>query len=108
MSTSYSRDDLAHSQDGMIACGYCAIVIDPGYGEMVYLVGLKEGFSFYHLGTCSQGALRDAGLPLPGEPGDSQDEYGSAPADGDAPGFAHLMGFQDMLGEAAETGKVQG
>lgn len=53
---SYSRDELEFSQDDMLECAECGIVIDPG-GEMTYLVGTKEGFFFYHPGRCADVAL---------------------------------------------------
>lgn len=54
----YSRDELRHSEDDMLECAACGIVIDPGT-QLVYLVGAKEGFHFYHQGQCANAALAE-------------------------------------------------
>jgi hypothetical protein len=50
------------SDDGMVTCDGCGIVIDPGYEHMTYLVGLKEGIFLYHAGQCATRALMEADL----------------------------------------------
>jgi hypothetical protein len=55
----YRAEDLRDSQDDMLQCSHCGIVIDPGSG-LVYLVGMKEGFHFYHQGQCADTALAEA------------------------------------------------
>jgi hypothetical protein len=54
-----NAEELERSQDDGLSCESCGILIDPGYGEMTYLVGAKEGFLFYHAGDCAQQALRE-------------------------------------------------
>lgn len=55
----YTRTDLAESID-VLYCAGCGVMIDPGQGLMRYLVGLKEGFFFYHEGRCADAALKVA------------------------------------------------
>lgn len=62
MTTSYTTDDLQHSDDDMIVCAHCCIAIMPATDTTVYLVGAREGFHFFHAGSCAKAALAEAAI----------------------------------------------
>jgi hypothetical protein len=54
----YTRTDLQESTDDTLTCARCRIALMPGE-PMIYFVGAKEGFHFYHEGACADAMRRE-------------------------------------------------